>query len=711
MPDPAGPMGHAHDFLCTPTYVALGAQVPGEVREHFLAFRGERLLRRPITATRTATAWLAEGVMLGGELTGRGLGVVPGIGQFHPATIHWRTPENEVGWVRLFAMPPADAEATAGRLTITAATTGDFAFQVSAPGIAADRLSRDAWHLPGLMLSVETDAQEFTIKTEDGLMMVHYRGASRVVFRVVPRLAVVVAVDQMRADYLERFRPWFAEGGFRRLLEGGAVYADAHHRHAMTATAPGHATILTGVHANMHGVIANEWFDLTAGRWTGSVEDPAAPLVGAPPSLVRRPGAAGDSDLTASPRQLLAPTVGDQLKLRHGARSRVIGLANKDRGGIFLAGRLADAVYWFHQGRVVTSRHYSDSLPAWVGEFNATEPINARYGQTWDRLLPPEIYERVQGLDDAAGEQSRHGLGTTFPRRLDGGRPVLDEEFHNAYRVDPHGSEVLGRLAQRAISAEQLGRRSAPDLLCLAFSQLDYCGHSFGPDSHEIMDSVLRLDRVLAELFTFLDREVGAGNWTVVLTADHGVAPLPERREVAGRLDWPRLNGEVEAALTAAFGAPPDGAAWTVRDSYGYRLIPATLSARGATSSAAQQVVKAALLRSPQVAIAWTRDELLGTTPAGGDYLAEWRLSFHAVRSPDVVLSPKRWFVDRSPTGTNHGTPYDYDTHIPLVWYGAGIKPGVRIERTGSDAIAPTLAALLGVSRPPEARATPLFRP
>ena len=530
-----------------------------------------------------------------------------------------------------------------------------------------------------------------------------------------PRLVVVIAVDQCRADYLERFRLRFVEGGFRRLLEGGAVYANAHHRHAMTATAPGHATIMTGVHANVHGIVANEWFDLARGRVTSSIEDPAAPLIGLPATNVRLPGGVLDTDLTASPHRLLAATVGDQVKLTRGDHARVISLANKDRGGIFMGGRKADAVYWMHEGRIVSSRYYQETLPAWVEAFNATNPINRRYGETWDRLLPREIYDQVQGPDEAAGEQARHGLGLVFPRKMDGGRPSLDAEFHNAYRLDPDCSVVLGQLAQRAVIGEQLGRHDAPDLLCLGFSQLDYCGHSYGPDSHEIMDSVLRLDRVLAEFFTFLDAEIGAGRWTVVLTADHGVAPLPERsvalREAGlnGRIDWPGLTAQVEAALTGAFGAPADGASWTVRDSYGYRLIPATLAARGVDSSAAQKVVKTAVQGWPQVAFAWTRDELLDATLTVGDCLAEWRLSFNGMRSQDVILSPKPYVVDRVPTGSNHGTPYAYDSHIPLIWYGAGITPGLRIERIGSDAIAPTLARLLGVPRPPEARAEPLF--
>lgn len=530
-----------------------------------------------------------------------------------------------------------------------------------------------------------------------------------------PRLAVVISIDQCRADYLERFRPWFAEGGFRRLLEQGVVFPDAHHRHAMTATAPGHATIMTGVHANVHGVVANEWFDLTEGRSVVAVEDSRAPLVGAPRTTVHLPAGAGDTEESGSPRQLLAATVGDQLKLRYGAQCRVVSIANKDRAAILMGGRLADAAYWMHAGHFVTSRYYREALPDWLEKFNAEDRINGAFGHMWDRLLEKSIYDAVQGPDEAAGEESRHGLGLTFPRKVDGGKPAIGPEFYDAYRLDPHGSEVLGQLVQRAITAEQLGHHAAPDLLCVGFSQTDYAGHSFGPDSHEIMDSILRIDRVLVELFAFLDREIGGGKYLVVLTGDHGVSPLPERVQafnrdvIAGRLDYPALNRAVEAALTKVFGAPSDGAVWTVRDSYGYRLLPAVLAARGVTSSAAQVVIKSALLRSPQVAVAWTRDELLGLVPATGRYLEEWRLSFNAARSQDVLFSPPPYVVDRVPFGSNHGTPYDYDNHVPLVWFGAGLSAAVRHERVGTDAIAPTLATLLGIPRPPEARADPLF--
>ncbi|MEO7598519.1 MAG: alkaline phosphatase family protein [Opitutus sp.] len=530
-----------------------------------------------------------------------------------------------------------------------------------------------------------------------------------------PRLAVVISIDQCRADYLQRFRPYFVEGGFRRLLEQGDVYADAHHRHALTATAPGHATLLTGVSANLHGIIANDWFDVAAGRKMNGVEDAEAPLVGSVPQTVAMPGGGADAEFSGSPRRLLAATVGDQIKLRFGASSRVISVANKDRAAIFMGGRLGDAAYWIVDGRAVTSRYYREALPDWVVAFNNENLVNAAFGHTWDRLLDISIYNAIQGPDDAPGEEGRLGLGRTFPRRVDGGSAQIGPAFYNAYRLDPHGSGVLGQLVQRAVVNEKLGHHDTPDLLCVGFSQIDYAGHSYGPDSHEVMDSFLRLDRVIAELLTFLDREVGEKKYVLVLSADHGAAPLPERTQafargvVAGRLDGPGLDRQVEAALTTAFGAPANGAAWALRDGYGYRLIASSLANRSIDGSAAQLVVKATLLKSSQIGVAYTRDELTGRVPATGPFLEDWRLSFNAERSPDVMFSPSPYVVDRTPAGTNHGTPYDYDKHVPLIWFGAGINAAVHTQRIGTDSIAPTLSALLGVPAPPLARGARLF--
>jgi hypothetical protein len=418
---------------------------------------------------------------------------------------------------------------------------------------------------------------------------------------------------------------------------------------------------------------------VAAGKRMGGVEDAEAPLVGAAKQQVAMPGGGSEAEFSGSPRRLLAATVGDQMKLRFGKSSRVISVANKDRAAIFMGGRLADAAYWIVDGRAVTSRYYRDALPDWVVAFNNENLVNSVFGHTWERLLDASIYDAVQGPDNAPGEETRLGLGNTFPRRVDGGAAQIGPGFYSAYRLDPHGSMVLGQLAQRAVVNEKLGHHETPDLLCVGFSQLDYAGHSYGPDSHEIMDSVLRLDRVVSELLTFLDREVGEKNYVVVLSADHGAAPLPEhvqsfgRGVVAGRLDGPGLDRQIEAALTSAFGAPANGAAWSLRDGYGYRLVASSLASRSIESSAAQLIVKATLLKSPQVAVAYTRDELTGRVPVAGPFLEDWRLSFNAERSPEVMFSPQPYIVDRNPAGTNHGTPYDYDNHVPLIWFGAGM--------------------------------------
>ncbi len=268
----------------------------------------------------------------------------------------------------------------------------------------------------------------------------------------------------------------------------------------------------------------------------------------------------------------------------------------------------------------------------------------------------------------------------------------------------------MGSFATAAIEGEQLGRHSAPDLLCISFSQTDYVGHSFGPDSHEIMDTVLRLDRVLAELFSFLDKRIGADAWIVALSADHGACPLPERaagdaeRLFAGRLDWDALNFAAEAAFAHAFGPLAGDGAWVARDAYGFRLIASAVESSGQPPAALRRVLRSALLAHPQIESAWTRDELLAhRAESNHPHFAAWRYSYHADRSPDVVFTPKPYVVDRSPSGTNHGTPHDYDCHVPLIFCGPGIPAGHFSEPVTPEQLAPTLSRLLQIPRPPQA--------
>jgi predicted AlkP superfamily pyrophosphatase or phosphodiesterase len=531
-----------------------------------------------------------------------------------------------------------------------------------------------------------------------------------------PNLVVVISIDQMRADYLDRFAPHFGDGGFNRLVRQGLNFADCHYRHAVTKTGPGHAVMLTGVHANLNGIIANDWLlrSWPALGQVNCVEDRDSPLVGAAPRTVRSPGGVLEAKAGRSPRNLQAGTVGDQLKLSHGAAAKVFGVADKDRAAILMTGKLADGAYWTEEGRVVTSTFYRAELPGYLAAFNAVRRVQQLFGREWSRMLDPGVYEEVQGPDDAEGEARDFGLARTFPKRLDGGRQEIAKDFYEAFDHTPWNNEMVAALARELITHEDLGRADgAPDLLAVGFSQPDKIGHAYGPDSHEVMDSIVRLDRTLAELLQFLDGKVGLQHYVIVLTADHGVAPLPERVQAAGRgpaagrVRGADLDRQVFAMLDAKFGPLADER-WAARDGLGYHLNPAALAQKQLGPAVLETALREALLAQPAIAAAYTRTRL--TDPAPLDRIGEaMRLSYNPALSPDVMAVLKPYFIDRSSTGSTHGTPHDYDTHVPLLWYGGGVKPGVRNERVGVDDLAPTLARILGVRAPPLAGGRILF--
>lgn len=529
-----------------------------------------------------------------------------------------------------------------------------------------------------------------------------------------PRLAVVISVDQMRADYLERFGPYFGEGGFKRFTGEGAWFKNCNYLHAVTKTAPGHATIPSGVHADVHGIVANDWLDRTTFLSGNNVEDVDSPLVGLPPRLDRYPNATFAAKAGRSPRNFLGVTVGDRLKEKHGPAAKVYGVADKDRAAILMSGPKADGAYWTEEGRFVTSTYYRRELPAWIEQFNVERGAAEYFGQTWDRLLDPAIYDRVQGPDSAPGEQAEDGLPIIFPKKVDGGKATISGAFFDAFDHVPWNNDLVEEMAERLIEHEQLGTDDTPDLLCVGFSQTDKAGHAYGPDSHEVMDSYLRLDHTLARFFEFLDAKVGPGNWVVVLTADHGVPPLPERIQqehgsgAAGRLLVRSLDKFLFPALDAAYGPLPENLYWAVRDNSGYHVNPAALAAKGISAADLAEKIRELLLTYPMIVAAYTREQLTGATKL--DKFGEMeRLSYYPPRGTDVVYIPMRNFVERAIGGTTHGTPYDYDTHVPQVWYGAGVRPGVRSENVAVEDLAPTLAAMLGVVLPPEAKGKNLF--
>lgn len=529
-----------------------------------------------------------------------------------------------------------------------------------------------------------------------------------------PALVVVISIDQFRADYLERFRTHFGADGFNRLLTQGADFADCRYRHSITKTGPGHATMLTGVHANLHGIIGNDWLERDTFERMACVADKTVQIIGLPHSHAPFLPGIDDPSLGRSPRNLLVNTVGDELKRAQAGQPKVISISNKHRAAILMSGKLANAAYFMEHGRMVSSTYYMKELPAWVTAWNAAGKADAYFGKVWDRVLPAAAYA-IQGPDDAPGESATTSeLGATFPRTVTGGDKTPGSKFYVAFENTPFSNEVLEDFAESAIEHEALGTRAGiTDLLCLSYSGNDYIGHLYGPDSHEIMDNVVRMDRILAGLFKFLDQRVGLKKCLIVLTADHGVSPMPETIHAAhpslpaGRLDAALIQDTVEAALNKAFGPLADKSRWAIRDDVSFFLFPSALKEKQVAATAAQAVMRAALLTLDFVQAAYTRHQLEKrevNDPFGQSML----LSFNVARSGDVIFQPKPYYFFRA-AGSTHGTPYDYDTHVPLLWYGVGVKPGRYTELVGVDDLAPTLSHLLGLPAPPFSTGRVLF--
>ena len=499
-----------------------------------------------------------------------------------------------------------------------------------------------------------------------------------------PKLVVVLVIDQFRPDFLQRFRPYFGKGGFNLLLRRGANFRQAEYQHAATLTCPGHAVILTGTHANVNGIIANQWYDQEGGRPEYCAADSSATLI-------------GSSEPGRSPRNLLAATVGDQLKQSTGGRSRVITVAGKDRSAIMLGGHRADAAYWMEDSLFVSSTHYMPELPRWVQEFNASGRVRSYAGKLWNRVLPRSAYAGL-GPDDVAAEENVAGMGRIFPHRLSDSTA----RFLDAFKSSPFQNEVLFEFAMTAVNTEKLGEDDDPDLLGVSLSANDLIGHAFGPASHEVMDVTVRTDRLLERFFTFLDQRVGLGHTLVVLTADHGVAPLPETVEPgagAARLNPVRIAEAAESGLRARFGAAPSRG-WVLYTStpWLYLNVEALRQASIALEEA-ERTARAAVQTVPGVHQALTATELRQQQESGTASSAAF--SYHPERSGNIYFELKPFVIPaQDQTGTTHGSPWSYDARVPLLWMGAAVRRGAYAGPVSIADIAPTLAAILGIATP-----------
>ncbi len=333
------------------------------------------------------------------------------------------------------------------------------------------------------------------------------------------RLVLLIAVDQFRQDYLERFGDLFVAGGLNRLMRDGAMWTNANYDHVPTETAPGHATMLTGAWPAESGIVGNDWYDRASKKLVSNVQDDGERLFGG-----------GAREQASSPRNLLASTVGDELRLSTAGRAKVIGVSVKDRGAILPAGRMANGAYWYSSitGEFISSSYYFNQMPEWVTRFNATRPADKYFGARWERLLPEAEYVRRAGDDAPTWEEDTPRLKKTFPHVITGGLSTPGPAFYGDLRYAPYTNDMLVSFAEQAIINENLGADADTDVLSVSLSANDYVGHQWGPYSHETMDVTLHTDRQVAALLDIVERRVGLRNTIVAFTADHGVAPVPE---------------------------------------------------------------------------------------------------------------------------------------------------------------------------------------
>lgn len=469
-----------------------------------------------------------------------------------------------------------------------------------------------------------------------------------------PKLVVAIVIDQFRYDYLTRYHSEYT-GGFKRFFDHGAVFTNAHYEHVPTVTAVGHSTFLSGATPAMSGIVSNDWWDRPSNKRVTSVSDADTKLLGAP----------GEG---SSPNRLLQSTLGDEMKMS-GKGGKVIGVSIKDRSAILPSGHMADGAYWFDPktGNFVSSTYYFDALPAWVGQFNSSHPADKYAGKQWMRKT----------------------MAST-----------PDAKFYASLDATPFGNELILQFAEKAMAEEKLGAGSKVDLLTVSFSSNDYVGHELGPDSDEAHDMALRVDKLVGELIGAAEAQAGVGRVLVVLTADHGVAPVPEvnqkRKMPGGRFDDKNEADTVEKALTARFGAPPLGGKWISYSSYGTLYFAAQPSIDVAEE---ERVAAEAIRALPHVFRVYTRTQLMRGEVLADPVGIRVRNGFNQARSANIILILDPYWIVSSDK-TTHSAPFDYDTHVPVLFLGGRIRAGRYNANIMVNDIAPTLATMLDVETP-----------
>mgnify|MGYP003691199333 FL=1 len=509
-----------------------------------------------------------------------------------------------------------------------------------------------------------------------------------------PKLIIMITVDQMRHDYIAKYWDRYTEDGFKRLVNKGFSFDNANFSYVPTMTAVGHATIGTGTTPVHHGIAANNWYDRITKKEVYCVSD----------STVTSVGVIGGDGLH-SPRNLKSNTFTDQLKLSS-PKSKVFGISLKDRGAILPVGFSADAAFWYSnkKGHFISSSYYMEELPNWVNSTNAKKRVEAFLQTPWSTLYPIETYT-ASSQDQADFEGVFNGETTpTFPHMLPN---LIKENGLGLIKGTPFGNSLLANFAKELIVNEELGSDEITDVISISFSSTDYIGHMYGPQSIEIEDTYLRLDLNLSNLFEFLDQQIGEGQYTIVLTADHGVADIPAH--VKGSVDYYDYNGFKDAILE-----------WS-NQNYGLNLVEEitnnqvylnyeAITNQQLTTKEVKEELLQFLLNYPNLTSA---ADMIGRVCIGDAAVCERMYNgFDPKRSGDVFYSFQAgWLSDyyQKRGGTGHSTGYKYDTHVPMIWYGFGINAGREMQEVAIKDIAVTLSDIQSIPYPNRATGNSLL--
>ncbi|MFC4096555.1 alkaline phosphatase PafA [Euzebyella saccharophila] len=511
-----------------------------------------------------------------------------------------------------------------------------------------------------------------------------------------PKLVVGIIVDQMRYDYLTRFWDHYGDDGFKRMVEEGFNCKNNHYNYAPTSTGPGHTSVYTGTTPATHGIIGNNWYDKESGESVYCASDDTYSSVGTT-----------TDDGKMSPHRMNVTTITDEVRLSTQMRGKTIAIALKDRGAVLPGGHTANAAYWFADGKWITSSYYMNSLPKWVDNFNSSNYLND-YKKPWETLKKISTYVE-SGTDNNKYEGLFDGeTAPVFPHDL----PKLwaANGEYNLLKATPFGNSVTTDFALQALEAENLGKDDDTDFLAVSYSSTDYVGHMFGVNSKEIQDTYLRLDADLARLFKALDKEVGKGAYTVFLSADHAAIEVPsyikDQKIPANYIEWDSFKENFEQFLDFTFGTTDIIKNFS---NYQYFLDHDVIKNLDLNVREVQEMIAKELLNYDGVDRTYTAYQMWQNNYTHGiPYILQ--NGYNQKRSGDVLVVLKPGTISYGKTGSTHGSPQIYDTHVPLLFFGKGVKRGSTVERTEIDDIAPTISALLGIAFPNGATGSPVHQ-